>query len=226
MTVAQPLIELDASYARAVPRLSVAWSAAPVPARSCWCSTRSSPTSSASTPRRCGPGGGVAAGRPRVAGRGHAGRPGLRGTSSACTSRASATGERCCSGRSSTATAAGATCTSRAPGARRSPAAATERPRWARCCASTYGRGHARARHPDVARARGRRHRRAGGARTAPPGRGALPGRREPPSRGHLRVRRRHRRTRRLRALADHAIARHYPDAAEAENPYLELSAA
>jgi protein adenylyltransferase len=32
MTVAQPLIELDASYARAVPRLSVAWSAAPVPA--------------------------------------------------------------------------------------------------------------------------------------------------------------------------------------------------
>ena len=32
MTVAQPLIELDASYARAVPRLSVAWTAAPVPA--------------------------------------------------------------------------------------------------------------------------------------------------------------------------------------------------
>ena len=32
MTVAQPLIQLDASYARAVPRLSVAWSAAPVPA--------------------------------------------------------------------------------------------------------------------------------------------------------------------------------------------------
>ncbi len=32
MTVAQPLIELDASYARAVPRLSVAWAAAPVPA--------------------------------------------------------------------------------------------------------------------------------------------------------------------------------------------------
>ena len=26
-----------------------------------------------------------------------------------------------------------------------------------------------------------------------------------------------------LRALADHAIARHHPDAAEAENPYLEL---
>jgi uncharacterized protein YdiU (UPF0061 family) len=32
MTVAQPLIELDASYARAVPRLSVAWTAAPAPA--------------------------------------------------------------------------------------------------------------------------------------------------------------------------------------------------
>ena len=32
MTVAQPLIELDASYARAVPRLSVPWTAAPVPA--------------------------------------------------------------------------------------------------------------------------------------------------------------------------------------------------
>ena len=32
MTVAQPLIQLDASYARAVPRLSVAWSAAAVPA--------------------------------------------------------------------------------------------------------------------------------------------------------------------------------------------------
>ena len=32
MTVAQPLIQLDATYARAVPRLSVAWSAAPVPA--------------------------------------------------------------------------------------------------------------------------------------------------------------------------------------------------
>ena len=32
MTVAQPLIQLDASYARAVPGLSVAWSAAPVPA--------------------------------------------------------------------------------------------------------------------------------------------------------------------------------------------------
>ena len=26
-----------------------------------------------------------------------------------------------------------------------------------------------------------------------------------------------------LRALADHAIARHYPDAVQAENPYLEL---
>ena len=32
MTVAHPLIELDATYARAVPRLSVAWTAAPVPA--------------------------------------------------------------------------------------------------------------------------------------------------------------------------------------------------
>ena len=32
MTVAQPLIELDASYARAVPRLSVAWTAAAAPA--------------------------------------------------------------------------------------------------------------------------------------------------------------------------------------------------
>ena len=32
MTVAQPLIELDASYARAVPRLSVPWTAAPAPA--------------------------------------------------------------------------------------------------------------------------------------------------------------------------------------------------
>src|SRR3954454_10454724 len=32
MTVAQPLIELDASYARAVPRLSVPWTAAPSPA--------------------------------------------------------------------------------------------------------------------------------------------------------------------------------------------------
>ena len=32
MTVAQPLIDLDASYARAVPRLSVPWTAAPAPA--------------------------------------------------------------------------------------------------------------------------------------------------------------------------------------------------
>ena len=39
MTVAHPLIQLDASYARAVPRLSMPGRRRRCPRRSCWCST-------------------------------------------------------------------------------------------------------------------------------------------------------------------------------------------
>ena len=54
-------------------------------------------------------------------------------------------------------------------------------------------------------------------------GRGPHPGCREPPARRHVPVRGRVRYRDLLRALADYAIARHYPEAAGAPNRYLDL---
>ena len=85
---------------------------------------------------------------------------------------------------------------------------------------STDRRGHARAGHPDHARAGGGGHRRAGAARGAAARRRADARGRQPPARGHLPVLcRARRRGDKLRQLADYAIARHYPDLAGTPRP-------
>ena len=153
-----------------------------------------------------------------------AGRPRWRrptpGTSSAASSRGSATGARCCSASSSTPTARSATCTSRAPGARRSRAAATAWPRSARCCASTSS---ARRCTPSAS------PRPAPSPSSRPGGRcAARPCCRAPCSPGspssHLRVGSFQYAAATgdvdlLRRLADHAIARHHPGAADGRAP-------
>ena len=86
-------------------------------------------------------------------------------------------------------------------------------------------RGDARARHPDDARARRRRHRR--GRRCARRCCPARCSRASPPATcaSARSSTRRCTATRRcVRRLADYAIARHHPQAAEADNPYLALS--
>ena len=63
-----------------------------------------------------------------------------------------------------------------------------------------------------------------GAARDAPAGRRTRPRRQQSPAGRELPIRRRRPATSSLlRRLADHAIARHYPGAAEAERPYLAL---
>ena len=78
VTLAKSVFELDDSYARAVPALSVPWAAAPVPAPGCWCSTRSWPPSWAGWHGVAGAGGGVACWSGTAWRTARAGRPGLR----------------------------------------------------------------------------------------------------------------------------------------------------
>ena len=90
-----------------------------------------------------------------------------------------------------------ATCTSRAPGARRSPAAATAWPRSGRCCASTSSARRctpwaSRPPAPSPSWRRGARCSR----ETVAARRGARPGRQQPPARRQLPVRPGHRRRR------------------------------
>ena len=226
MTVAQPLIELDASYARAVPRLSVPWTAAPAPAPELLVLNDGAGRRAGPRRRRAaGARGGGAAGRPRAAGGGRDGRAGLRGPPvrllpAPPRRRPGAAARR---GRRP-----------RGPPARPAPEglrAHAVRPRRRRqgrggpdAARVPHRRGDARARHPDHAGAGRRRHRRAGAARAARcPARCSAGSPRAtcgwarsstppPPATADV-----------LRALADYAIARHHPDAADAENPYLEL---
>ena len=117
-----------------------------------------------------------------------------------------------------------ATCTSRAPGAPRSPAAATGWPRSARCCASTSSarrctRSASRppARSPSWRPAARCTARRCCPAPCSPGSRAATCGSAAsstPRATGDADL---------LRRLADHAIARHHPAAAGAEQPYLAL---
>ena len=135
-----------------------------------------------------------------------------------------ATGAPSCSARSRTPTASSATSTSRAPDAHRSPAAATAWPWSVRCCANTSSARPCTpwASPPHDPLPSWRR-----GVRCS-----ARPSCREPCSpasraatcawaasstpgpRATLGL---------LRRLADYAITRHHPAAAEAENPYLAL---
>jgi hypothetical protein len=194
MTVAQPLIELDASYARAVPRLSVPWTAAPVPAPELLLLNAELAEELDLDPAALrAPAGGGAPDRPRAPRGGHHGRAGLRGPPvrllPAPPRRRQGVAAR--RGRRPLGPAA-RPAPEGAPGAHRSPAAETAGPRWARCCASTSSaRRCTRSGIPTTRGLSGRRHRRAGAARAAPARRGALPGGREPPAGGHVPVRRR-----------------------------------
>ena len=172
--------------------------------------------------RRRGP----AAGRRVAAGRRRAGGPGLRRTPvRRLRPRGWATGARCCSASSSTPTAGFATCISRARAAPRSRAAATASPPSGRCCASTSSaRRCTRWASPRPARSPSSRPGRPGAPRDRAARRGARPRRRAatcgsavsstPAATGDVDL---------LRRLADHAIARHHPRAAGAEQPYLAL---
>ena len=147
------------------------------------------------------------------------------GTSSAASSRGWATGARCCSASSSTPTGAvrdlhlkgsgrdAVRARRRRPGRGRPDAARVRRQR-----------GDARPGHPDHPLARGGGHRApgaAGDAAARAPCSPAWPAAtcgsgsfQYAAATGDVGL---------LRRLADHAIARHYPGAAEAENPYLAL---
>ena len=146
------------------------------------------------------------------------------GTSSATSCRSSATAARSCSARSSTGTARAATSSSRARGGRPSRAAATGGRRWGRCCASTWS---ARRWRRSASRRPARWRRWRPGRRCA--ARELLPGAvLTRVAASHIRVGTFQFFAARgdvdgLRALADHVIARHYPDAAGAERPYRAL---
>ena len=222
--MARALFELDDSYARELPGLSVPWQAAPAPdAAAAGAQRGAGRRARRSTPPRCARPTGVGCWSGNVAARRRArrSRRPTPATSSAATRRGSATAGRCCS----------ASCVdARGPASRPAPQGLgphAVRPRRRRqgrgrpdAARVRDQRGDARARHPDHARARRRRHRRAGAARDGAARRGARPRRRQPPARRHVPVRRRDAATATLlRRLADYAIARHHPDAADAAQP-------
>ena len=163
----------------------------------------------------------VGTGCPRAPNRSPRATPAI---SSAAGSPASATAGRCCSANSSTPGADCAICTSRGRAARRSPAAVTVSPPSARCCANTsiseamHALGIPTTRVLSVV-ATGRPVQRETVLDGAVLARVAASHLRVGSfeyvsAAGELDV---------LRRLADHAIARHYPAAADADNPYLAL---
>ena len=148
----------------------------------------------------------------------------MRDISSAAGCRVSAMAGRCCSVNSSTPKDSCATSISRVPAARRSPAAATGWPPSAPCFASTssakrctHSASRRRARcplsPPDVPCSARRSSDGAVLARVAA-SHLRVGSFQYVSAAGELDV---------LRRLADHAIARHYPAAADADNPYLAL---